>query len=128
MRRVRTGRARAWALTGGHQRRPAPDGSPFLLHFVVDSLPNAVAVVDTEGRVFAMNEAFRARAKATDTSGELGPDHFGVALMAGVRAAAGSSPSVAIQVLDESGNRFDCRCLDRYNPLVAVVAQGEAVR
>lgn len=125
MRRVPTRCARSTAAPGGRPRGRVPAESSSLLHVVVESLPNAVAVVDTEGRVFAMNRAFRARGSSAGTRCE-DLSHLGGAFMAAVRAAAaGHSPAVAIQICDESGTRFECRCIDPDNPLVAVIADAE---
>jgi PAS domain-containing protein len=123
VRRKQSCSERSFARAGTPCGRKAARNRQSLLHFVVETLPNAVAVVDTEGRVVAANKAFRARTVAGGVSDYTDLNHLGVDLTPAVRAAAEATSSVAIRTLDDSGNRFDCRRLNGEGSLVALIAQ-----
>jgi hypothetical protein len=97
--------SRACAYAVGRPRGGRDDG---IWEQVVERLPTAIAVIDSDGCVVAMNTAFRSRMDGLPLGGRLGADVDEPSLTAAVRTAAASADSTRCRAMSSSGITFEC--------------------
>lgn len=104
-------------------RGPNPN-SRSLWGQVVNVLRAPIVVVDAEGSIVAMNEAFRNQVRENAGEVRIEITDLGDNLMAAIRTAASGSPTQIYRTSSSWGLVFDCRRLDVQAGLVALIAAG----
>jgi PAS domain-containing protein len=97
--------------------------APSLWRQVVEALPAPIAVVDTQGCIIAMNEAFRSRVRRGAGNSQMEIDDLDDNLMAAIRTAAWGPPSQVYRSSSAWGVLFECRRLEEQAGLVALIAE-----
>ncbi|HSS92904.1 MAG TPA: PAS domain-containing protein [Candidatus Dormibacteraeota bacterium] len=90
---------------------------------VFETLPAPIAVVDAQGGILAMNEAFRESVQRGAGAGEMEIEDLGDDLMATIRTAACGPASEVYRTTSSWGALLDCRLLDEQAGLVALIAE-----
>jgi len=93
---------------------------------VVNVLRAPIVVVDAEGSIVAMNEAFRNQVRENAGGVRVEITDLGDNLMAAIRTAAAGSPRQIYWTSSSWGLVFDCRCLDEQAGLVALIGAARA--
>jgi PAS domain-containing protein len=95
---------------------------------VVNVLPAPIVVVDAEGSIVAMNEAFRNQVRESAGEVRMQITDLGDNLMAAIRTAASGSQTQIYRTSSSWGLVFDCRRLDEQAGLVALIAAARPSR
>jgi PAS domain-containing protein len=97
--------------------------APSVWRQVFETLPAPIAVVDAQGGIVAMNEAFRDSVQRGAGAGEMEIEDLGDDLIAIIRTVASGPPSEVYRTKSSWGVVLDCRRLDEQAGLVALIAE-----